>query len=304
MAKKQNFYFITNQCNASCSYCFVKHGNFIATKDDIDKIEVPSDGENVIYGGEPTLYPELVDYLIEKLEHKNIVLYSNGSNIEYLKSLKDVKIVINYDAYKYNLRKDVEEIIPFENWVFTIAPSNLDNVLDVYNDFTNYKHYHYMKIMYYFREGSEYWTKESLEKLDKILKDLYSTYAKNLLSTNINYMPWILRDTLQRLLAYSVGSNIDLDCSSTSNHVLSPNISCINCASSNKNNSRCMNCLYKNVCQFNIPCLNDVQFDLCELTNILNKNAIEVFDVLKDNMSFQKTIFSIYKETFFYAENN
>ena len=95
--RKQNFYFITNQCNASCPYCFVKHGNYITTKEDIDKIEVPLDGENVIYGGEPTLYPELVDYLIEKLNHRDIVLYTNGSNIEYLKTLKDVRIVINYD---------------------------------------------------------------------------------------------------------------------------------------------------------------------------------------------------------------
>ena len=297
--KKQNFYFITNKCNASCPYCFVKHGNFVTTKEDIDRIEVPLDGENVIYGGEPTLYPELVDYLIEKLNHRDIVIYSNGSNLEYLKSLKDVRIVINYDAYRYNLQRDVDAIMPFDEWVFTIAPSNLDKVLEVYNDYIDRKHYHYMKIMYYYNEGADYWTPESLKKLDETLKDLYSAYAERLINQNENYMPWILRDTLKRLLAYSSNEVLTADCSTHSNHIIAADSSCVNCTPLNRENKRCYGCAYEKVCQFNIPCLDNVSFDMCSLVDVLNKNALEVFNKLKDNVYFQKTIFSIYEGTFY-----
>lgn len=297
--RKQNFYFITNQCNASCPYCFVKHGNYITTKEDIDKIEVPLDGENVIYGGEPTLYPELVDYLIEKLNHRDIVLYTNGSNIEYLKTLKDVRIVINYDAYKYNLKRDVKEILPFDEWVFTIAPSNLDKVMDVYNTFIDTKHYHYMKIMYYYNEDAEYWTTESLNALEETLKELYDAYAERLLTKNENYMPWILRDTLKRLLAYSSGGEIEIDCSRSNKHIIAPNNNCVNCNPFNRQDMRCYGCEFERVCQFNIPCLDNIPFNPCELVNVLNKTAMDIFNKLKDNLYFQKTIFSIYEGTFY-----
>ena len=295
--RKQNFYFITNQCNASCPYCFVKHGNYITTKDDIDKIEVPLDGENVIYGGEPTLYPELVDYLIEKLNHRDIVLYTNGSNVEYLKTLKDVRIVINYDAYKYNLKKDIEEIIPFDEWVFTIAPSNLDKVMDVYNTFIDTKHYHYMKIMYYYNENAEYWTTESLNSLEETLRELYDAYAERLITKNENYMPWILRDTLKRLLAYSSGETLIQ--SLKTHFICATNDNCVNCKPLNKSNRRCFDCEFSKVCLFNIPCLDEISFNFCELTNVLNKTALEAYNKLKDNVYFQQTIFSIYEGTFY-----
>ena len=86
------------------------------TKEDIDNIIVPEEGDNVIYGGEPTLYPELVEHLIRKLNNKNIYLYTNGSNVPFLHTLKNVKIYVNYDAYKYVLHKNVEDILQYD-WI-------------------------------------------------------------------------------------------------------------------------------------------------------------------------------------------
>ena len=153
--------------------------------------------------------------------------------------------------------------------------------------------------MYYYNDSAEYWSSTSLKKLEETLREFYSSYADRLLQKNENYMPWILRDTLKRLLAYSSGEELKADCLNSSKHIISPNISCVNCKPLNRENKRCYDCEFERVCQFNIPCLDDISFDMCSLVDVLNKTALEVFNKLKDNVYFQKTIFSIYEGTFY-----
>lgn len=294
--KKKNFYFITNKCNANCSYCFVPHDNYVMTKEDIDNLVVPEDGDNVIYGGEPTLYPDLVEYLIQKLNNKNVYLYTNGSNVSFLQTLKDVKIYVNYDAYKYVLHKNVEDILQYD-WIFTMAPSNLSYVVDVYNDFLKYDKYAYLKIMSYYQNGSLYWNEESLTKLNDTLQSLYETYSDILVRTNNDYMPYVLRDTLKRLLAYASNQTLDTNCR-RDNHFINTDMKCKDCQRYD-DNIRCSTCVYKKCCMFNTSCFTNVPCDLCRITNILNDNAYKVFNKLKNNNTFQRTILSIYEDTFY-----
>lgn len=294
--KKKNFYFITNKCNANCSYCFVPHDNYVMSKEDIDNIIVPEEGDNVIYGGEPTLYPELVEHLIRKLNNKNIYLYTNGSNVPFLQTLKNVRIYVNYDAYKYVLHKNVEDILQYD-WIFTIAPSNLDYVVEVYNDFLKYDKYAYLKIMSYYQNNSLYWNEDTISKLNDTLSSLYEIYTDILINTGKDYMPYILRDTLKRLLAYSSNQTLDVNCI-RDNHFMNSNMKCKDCQRY-ENNTRCLNCIYKNYCMFNTSCFSNVPCDLCSIMNILNDMAYKVFNRLKDNNNFQRTILSIYEDTFY-----
>lgn len=70
---------LTNDCNLRCKYCFVGEKNFckkVISKDDIDKsleaVKELAKEKNkkeifiTFFGGEPTLYPELIEYSIQK----------------------------------------------------------------------------------------------------------------------------------------------------------------------------------------------------------------------------------------------
>ena len=286
---KQNLFLITNKCNTNCSYCFINHGNYIVSKKDIDNIKVVDDESmNIIYGGEPTLYPDMVLYLLDKLNYKNIHIYTNGYNLEFINTLKNVNVYINYDAYKYIMNKDIYNILKYE-WVFTIAPSNLDYVLDVYNEFIQYEKYPYIKIMSYL--NNNYWNENSIIKLNKILYELYEKYSNIVISENKNYMPVVLRDTLKRMIGYATKQNMDTECGVKTFFFNYEYKNYIN---------KCINCIYKKYCQFNKPCLYSSTFNLCEVSNILNNNALQVVKRLYNNSNFQRTILSIYKDTFYY----
>ena len=110
-------------------------------------------------------------------------------------------------------------------------------------------------------------------------------------------MPYILRDTLKRLLAYSSNQTLDVNCI-RDNHFMNSNMKCKDCQRY-ENNTRCLNCIYKNYCMFNTSCFSNVPCDLCSIMNILNDMAYKVFNRLKDNNNFQRTILSIYEDTFY-----
>lgn len=297
--RKKNFYFITDKCNASCKYCFVDHHKgFVLSRKEIDSIDAPEDGENIIYGGEPTLYPDIVTYLLDKLNYRNAHIYSNGYNTDFLKSISErVKITINYDAFLNTKGRDkVKEILDY-NWVYTIAPSNLKHTVKAYKDFIKNDKYPYFKVMV-FKSANEAWNEKNIDGLENCLRKLYNEYVKSLGNSKRNFMPYVLRDTLKRLLAYASGEKILSDCFEE-NRFLTDGTCRESCADNCNDTSKCNKCIYKWCCQFNIPCLTNNETYLCDVSNTLNKCAFDVFEALKDKSSFQKTLLSIYEDTFY-----
>lgn len=112
---KSIFIFLTNRCNFSCKYCFVTKGNTTLSQEAITPLlqlleSLPIDDRCRIFcfGGEPLLYPELLQSLIskiktsEKLAKCGITICTNGSicNANLLKFLKkyDIYLSISLDG--------------------------------------------------------------------------------------------------------------------------------------------------------------------------------------------------------------
>ena len=302
----KTFYFLTNQCNASCPYCFVEHGTDIMTSKDIDDSisKLPEDkySEIVIYGGEPTLFPDTLLRLVESLlkdERKNLTIYSNGYNTSILDDLDKlrVQVYINLDAYQGDLHK-----IQNFDWVYTIAPSNLDKILDIYDLYNQNRKFPDFKIMHYYRPGADYWTEESVNRLENVLKDLYAKYKEILLETGSNMMPGFIRNYLMRLINRTTGSKNKHECSSyitfMPNGVIRNCYSCLDI--SRKIN--CSNCNISEVCSMNTPCYSDIpeqyQKLLCRIEKMIFETTIKLNSELKNETIWQQVILNVCKQGF------
>lgn len=305
--KKQNvFFFITSRCNKRCSYCFVSHENDCMIKSDIDNamINLPYNiyAENVIYGGEPTLYPDIVNYLVDELKKRNrnnITIYSNGYNLGLLKELNDknIQIFINYDAYD----KDIELIKDYD-WIFTISPSNLNYSLNAHYIFKkNYK-YPDFKIMHYYNKDSLFWNESTIEKLSNVIDEFILEYKSNLLKNNENYMPYFIKDTLRRLIAYSTNNKLVHSCHT--NITFMPNGKTSSCYLCNHSDYKeiCTDCSIKDICSYNTLCYLDIPKDkqkyLCKIQNMLFEKVTNLNSELKNNITWQHIILSICKGDF------
>lgn len=97
---------LTNDCNLRCKYCFVGEKNFckkIIKKEDIDsaikavgklaKVKNKKEVFITFFGGEPTLYPELIKYSMEKAKNElkeykvSFGITSNGVFNENIKNI-------------------------------------------------------------------------------------------------------------------------------------------------------------------------------------------------------------------------
>lgn len=77
---------ITNTCNGSCEFC-IEHGGYAPKATDVKKLAfqtIQSDADNIlILGGEPTLYPDLKEYLaLIRPWKKKIYMTTNGSQFK------------------------------------------------------------------------------------------------------------------------------------------------------------------------------------------------------------------------------
>lgn len=305
--KKQNvFFFITSKCNRDCSYCFVNHSNDSMNISDINNAisNLPDNiyAENIIYGGEPTLYPNIIRYLVDKLKKRNrhnITIYSNGYDLNLLKDLNDknIQIYINYDAYD----KDIELIKDYD-WNFTIAPSNLSYALDTYYQFKKNSKYPDFKIVHYYNKNALFWDSSSIKNLSDIIDKFISEYKYILLKNKENYMPYFMKDTLRKLIAYS--NNIKLDHFCHTNITFMPNKKVSTCYLCNHTEYKeiCESCDIKSICSYNTLCYLDMPKDkqkyLCEIQYMLFNKMIELNSEMKNNILWQNVILSICKGDF------
>jgi len=132
--KKTNIIYLTTRCNLGCEYCYESRKNQIqsdVTKDQIDEfiseIEVRESEYNqhtvVIMGGEPTIVPDMVEYIAEKMISSkktfNVHMNTNGillDNDDYRNKFYDLierssdngvswLVLVSYDWKNNNKRK-------------------------------------------------------------------------------------------------------------------------------------------------------------------------------------------------------
>jgi len=130
MENTTNVIYITSNCNLKCEYCFEeeKRPNRTMTYDDIDryfegidKISAPH-SHIVLFGGEPLLYPDLIEYIVidkilKQYDYKqySVSMTSNGLRLLEddiydwffdLRKKKYIHLEISYDGPNCYRRKD------------------------------------------------------------------------------------------------------------------------------------------------------------------------------------------------------
>lgn len=146
---------LTNDCNMRCVHCYMSAGMLEEQRLDFEKIVAKIEEINeeigytnvVISGGEPLVYPEIID-LLNKLSKNYITLFTNGTliteeNYENIcDNCKEIQISfegLTEEAYEqvrgkgnYSKVKKAIELIKRKNvrliLAITILPSNLNNI--------------------------------------------------------------------------------------------------------------------------------------------------------------------------------
>lgn len=137
--------FITNKCNRKCSFCYIKQGNYLISKSQIDDFydivlkETNGDYFQLnLFGGEPLLYIETINYILNKFTNENcdIHLVTNGDYIDRLiknDNIEKLNITLScYDIFE-NQQKYItiiSDINVFKSicLTFTFDQSNIDKI--------------------------------------------------------------------------------------------------------------------------------------------------------------------------------
>jgi organic radical activating enzyme len=139
-------FFLTNNCNYKCNFCNIhnkKEKNFSSLEELTNAINfinnlmdknLFSNNEFEIFGGEPTLHPELINF-INLLDNRfEIILFTNlHKDIDYfLKIKKNIEIISTFYINKVNY-------IDFFNKVKEITNNNISIkiILTIYHDLYN-----------------------------------------------------------------------------------------------------------------------------------------------------------------------
>lgn len=152
---------ITDECNKNCEYCWHHASNVhrgVMTKENIDhlfeyfKKHYPT--KFLIFsilGGEPGLYPELIEYVAQKtIKHNNgkclINVYSNGTvNIKQL-----IEISKKYPNIIYNISMNHEAILEdpecYKYFTGSIVFTEKDDIYKAYEKIKKIKELGYKKI--------------------------------------------------------------------------------------------------------------------------------------------------------------
>lgn len=312
--KKKFDFFMTDMCNSNCPYCFVD------TKENIDEAHFMSkaqiaeytksvceDSEVTIFGGEPSFAPEACCFLVSELQKRNvsdITLYSNGRDINFLREMKEcgVSVAVNLDAYLSNSDK-LSDISDFR-WNFTISPSNMRHLSFVYRMFIEYDKKIDIKIERYYKRGAVFWNEESLKTFDAHLKNLYDDYVENIVKRHANYMPYVLKNSLIRMIALVSGNEMPRDCSNKT--MFFPDRTkqmCYSCKSSESISDDCKACSLGSVCDFTKTCFSHypehIRKSLCSLEDILFRRATHVMHDMKENSTFQRAVLSMCENNFY-----
>jgi len=117
--------YLTEECNASCNFCFNKKlrskKRFIDTKK-LEKFNnmisnKGSFGSVRVMGGEPTLHPEFLKiYTSLKYHYKKIILFTNAINDVIFKLKPRLADTIIFNFYTLQKQVDVKKFLPSRNF--------------------------------------------------------------------------------------------------------------------------------------------------------------------------------------------
>lgn len=97
---------ITEQCNMRCPFCYIKQNNSIMSLDvALDACDKYKPDVVVFHGGEPLLYPDLIQQIISKRPNLDFSITSNLTlplTKERIEVLKKCGIATSYSADRFN----------------------------------------------------------------------------------------------------------------------------------------------------------------------------------------------------------
>lgn len=139
---------ITSVCNRPCWYCFSRYENKVTQHMSqhlidvtLDKLEKQSKFQNIrliILGGEPTLYPEILNICNRCLQFcRKVVLVTNGDNIDTIIKLPtDISIDISYHGQDLLSFKNIIKIISNYHYLQVLCVLDtqcIDNCIELSN---------------------------------------------------------------------------------------------------------------------------------------------------------------------------
>jgi MoaA/NifB/PqqE/SkfB family radical SAM enzyme len=113
---------LTNKCNLSCGHCYIKHGTSFLNKEELKKWILELDCNGCLSvgfgGGEPTMYPDLIDLLqyVNQTAMASTLTTNGSASIEYYyeiaKYLDLIRFSIDgfYEVYFKNRKQSFDSI--------------------------------------------------------------------------------------------------------------------------------------------------------------------------------------------------
>lgn len=194
---------ITTHCNLSCPYCDVKNKEEFFNKELFIKKLTEFDGRIILFGGEPTLYPNrLIDVFLDNpILNKKITSISTNL-ISINDKLLTIYQLIGYlstswntdrftsDQYKtwlenINIVKEkipdvkINILVTMTDNLLKLSPNDFNDIISQWNKdaIDNIKFEHYI--------GDEN-TPKYFEKCDNWLCDIYKNWNKDFKMSNVN----------------------------------------------------------------------------------------------------------------------
>lgn len=133
--------FITNRCNMRCKGCFYAHKLDNHSDMNLDSYKsIVEENSHIIkkiilLGGEPLLYKQIGDMLIENNKHNiSTTVYTNGRNIEILKDLPNVPFDVRIGVFGNTLtEKPLSKIKSTDHPVKIVFMIRKDNIEELNN---------------------------------------------------------------------------------------------------------------------------------------------------------------------------
>lgn len=319
---------ITDKCNSSCKYCYMKNGNrfmdditFLNICDDITDNEFIID----IFGGEPLLNVDMVYYILKYMKDdprcKKTNIYSNGLLLtqdfcdeiwkyKLSSSTKmDVQYHLSFDGLwqENGYQKHLEKKELYKQLVLhpicMISPEHLnmrENYLFFLNEFEMVPNFKIVK--------DNIWSPNKVEEFKIELKKLLDEYVSILETTNQNCLPGFIQNYFLKTIDGLIRNVTVENCGAGRDHVAyMPNGEKFECARFGTNKTKCLynvfrkceKCDIYDICEKG--CLYDNQLigspsdELCKLYHVIYEEVIKLNNRLKNNGQWQDTVMGLLK---------
>lgn len=188
--------YLGNKCNMNCSYCYETHNKKQEiSKEILDKVISYCNNSNedvmiIFYGGEPTLYMDKIEYVIQNIYNKQ-VFYSIFTNGTYMKELIKLENKYNIHIQKILSNKTPVDVYSYEDYIIDrynliLTPETLSYIDNKYLRYLN-KSKHIKKVLIALVIESD-WNKGDKEMIKDRLNAINNIYLLNKLKFNFLFL--------------------------------------------------------------------------------------------------------------------